>query len=159
VQKGAHKSATSDESIALVQEDVAYQLKAGDAEIISWKDLQKLRPKQLKISPLAVVPQRNRRGRTILDLSFAFRDRQTHRKDAKRGQTKRGHKRNSRGDDDKDAKRGQTKRGHNAAIAGTTISFRRQSTLTNRLAPYGPVNELGNVLPLILDFIATVPAE
>jgi hypothetical protein len=41
VQKGAHKSATSDESIALVQEDVAYQLKAGDAEIISWKDLQK----------------------------------------------------------------------------------------------------------------------
>jgi hypothetical protein len=50
VEKGAHKSATSEESIALVQEDVAYQLRAGYAEVISWKDLQKLRPKQLKIS-------------------------------------------------------------------------------------------------------------
>jgi hypothetical protein len=55
-----------------VQEDVAYQLKAGYAEVISCNDLQKLRPKQLNISPLAVVPQRNRRGRMILDLSFRY---------------------------------------------------------------------------------------
>ena len=33
-------------------------------------DLQKLRPKNLKISPVAVVPQVGRRGRIILDLSF-----------------------------------------------------------------------------------------
>jgi hypothetical protein len=139
VEKGAHKSATSDESIALVQEDVAYQLKAGYAEIIAWKDLQKLRPKQLKISPLAVVPQRNRRGRMILDLSFAVRARRTHRKDAKRGQTKKGRKRSKRGDDD---------------IIQASVN-----DTTTRLAPEGPVKELGNVLPRLLDFMATVPPE
>jgi hypothetical protein len=42
VEKGAHKSATSEESIKLVQEDVAYQVKAGYAEVIAWRDLQKL---------------------------------------------------------------------------------------------------------------------
>jgi hypothetical protein len=73
VEKGAHKSATTDDSIALIAEDVAYQVKAGYAEIVSWDDLCKIRPKNLKVSPLAVVPQRDRRGRMILDLSFAVR--------------------------------------------------------------------------------------
>jgi hypothetical protein len=45
VEKGAHKSATTDESIALIAEDVAYQVKAGYARIISWEELQRLRPK------------------------------------------------------------------------------------------------------------------
>ena len=35
-----------------------------------WTDLKKLRPKNLKISPVAVVPQVGRRGQIILDLSF-----------------------------------------------------------------------------------------
>ena len=35
-----------------------------------WSDLLKLKPKNLKISPVAVVPQVDRRGRIILDLSF-----------------------------------------------------------------------------------------
>ena len=73
VDKGAHSSATTDESLALIEEDVAYQVKAGYARIISWEDLQRLRPRNLKVSPLAVVPQRNRRGRMILDLAFAVR--------------------------------------------------------------------------------------
>jgi hypothetical protein len=71
VEKGMHKSATTPESIELIAEDVAYQVKSGYAEIISWEDLSRLRPANLKVSPLAVVPQRNRRGRMILDLSFA----------------------------------------------------------------------------------------
>jgi hypothetical protein len=93
VEKGSHKSATSEESIKLVQEDVAYQVKAGYAEVIAWRYLQKLRPKQLKISPLAVVPQRNRRGRMILDLSFAARARRNNRKGTHGGKTNRGQKR------------------------------------------------------------------
>jgi hypothetical protein len=88
VEKGAHKSATSEKSIALIQEDVAYQVKAGYAQIITWDELQQLRPKNLKVSPIAVVPQQNRRGRMILDLSFAVR----------RGKKNRGRKR-SRTDD------------------------------------------------------------
>jgi hypothetical protein len=39
VAKGAHKSATTDESIALIAEDVAYQVKAGYAEILTWEEL------------------------------------------------------------------------------------------------------------------------
>jgi hypothetical protein len=35
-----------------------------------WEELQRLRPHNLKISPVAVVPQTGRRGRIILDLSF-----------------------------------------------------------------------------------------
>jgi hypothetical protein len=73
VEKGAHKSAMTPESIALIEADVAYQVQAGYAEIITWDELCRLRPKNLKVSPLAVVPQRNRRGRMILDLSFAVR--------------------------------------------------------------------------------------
>jgi hypothetical protein len=73
VEKGAHKSATTPESVALIAEDVAYQVKAGYAQVITWAELQRLRPPNLKVSPLAVVPQRNRRGRMILDLSFAVR--------------------------------------------------------------------------------------
>jgi hypothetical protein len=39
VEKGAHKSATSDESIALIAEDVAYQVAAGYAQIVTWEEL------------------------------------------------------------------------------------------------------------------------
>jgi hypothetical protein len=65
----------------------------------------------------------------ILDLSFAVR----------RGQkAKRGRKRNSTGD----------------IILQPSVN-----DTTVRLAPDGPVKELGNVLPRILDFMSTVPAE
>jgi hypothetical protein len=56
--KGPHQSALTPESKVLIAEDVAYQVKAGYAEIISWKELGTRRPKNLKVSPLAVVPQR-----------------------------------------------------------------------------------------------------
>ena len=35
-----------------------------------WDELQNLRPEKLKLSPIAVVKQRNRRGRIILEFSF-----------------------------------------------------------------------------------------
>jgi hypothetical protein len=129
VAQGAHQSATTAESIALIAEDVAYQVKAGYAQIISWEELQQLRPRNLKVSPLAVVPQRNRRGRMILDLSFAVR-RQT--------PNQRGRKRNR---------------------AKEVILQPSVNDTTTRLAPQGPVKELGNVLPRILNFMATVPPE
>jgi hypothetical protein len=130
VQKGAHSSATTEESIALIEEDVAYQVKAGYAQIISWEELARLRPKNLKVSPLAVVPQRNRRGRMILDLAFAVRKGQA---------AQRGRKRKSYYDE---------------VILQPSVN-----DTTKRLAPEGPVKELGNVLPRILDFMAYVPSE
>jgi hypothetical protein len=58
------------ESIALVHEDIQYQVDAGFSRIMLWSELQKLHPPKLKISPMAVVPQKNPRGRLKLDLSF-----------------------------------------------------------------------------------------
>jgi hypothetical protein len=63
VEKGTHKSATTEESIDLIKEDVAYQVKAGHAEVILGDKLLQKRPSNLKVSPLTVVPQRNQRGR------------------------------------------------------------------------------------------------
>jgi hypothetical protein len=39
VEKGAHKSATSYKSIVLIAEDVAYQVAAGYAQIVTWEEL------------------------------------------------------------------------------------------------------------------------
>lgn len=73
VARGPHVSAMTPEAIELVTEDVAYQVKAGYARIFTWAELKRMRPKKLKISPLAVIPQKGRRGRMILDLSFPVR--------------------------------------------------------------------------------------
>jgi hypothetical protein len=70
IQQGPHKSALTPESIALIEEDVAYQVRAGYAQVVDWETLKENLPPKLKVSPLAVVPQANRRGRMILDLSF-----------------------------------------------------------------------------------------
>jgi hypothetical protein len=55
LEKGAHKSATTDKFIVLSAEDVAYQVKAGCVEIVSWEELCKTCPKNLKVSPLAFL--------------------------------------------------------------------------------------------------------
>ncbi len=70
VERGPHPSAMTPEAIALFQEDIGYQERAGFCKVFTWDDLKALKPRSLKISPVAVVPQAGRRGRIILDLSF-----------------------------------------------------------------------------------------
>jgi hypothetical protein len=70
VARGPHRSALDPENAATVQEDVQYQVDAGFLEIFTWEEVQRLRPTKLKVSPMAVVRQKNRRERIILDLSF-----------------------------------------------------------------------------------------
>ena len=70
VAHGPHPTARTKESIALFAEDIEYQVKAGFCKVYQWDELKNLRPANLKISPVAVVPQVGRRGRIILDLSF-----------------------------------------------------------------------------------------
>lgn len=70
ISKGLHVSALTPESIALIHEDVKYQRADGFAEVALWEDLKKSLPLHLKLSTVAVVPQRDRRGWIILDLSF-----------------------------------------------------------------------------------------
>eukprot|EP00978_Attheya_sp_CCMP212_P032716 scaffold128989_cov79-Attheya_sp.AAC.1 len=70
IAKGPHASVMTPEARKLVLEDVVYQVDAGFSRIITWDSIKNNPPSRLKISPLAVVPQVNRRGRVILDLSF-----------------------------------------------------------------------------------------
>jgi hypothetical protein len=58
VQRGPHKSAMDPENRETVGDGIAYQVKAGFCKIYSWKEIQRLKPRRLKISPMAVVPQK-----------------------------------------------------------------------------------------------------
>jgi hypothetical protein len=73
VKRGPHPTARAAGAIALVHEDVAYQIKAGFSKIALWDDIKDNLQPTFKISPVAVIPQAGRRGRIILDLSFAVR--------------------------------------------------------------------------------------
>lgn len=68
---GPHVSAMTDDNVQLIWDDIMYQRDAGFIRIMSERELfgAKGIPKELKISRVAVVPQANRRGRIILNLS------------------------------------------------------------------------------------------
>ena len=67
---GPHVSAMTDDNVLLIWEDVTYQSDAGFVRIVTASDLFGDNiPPGLKFSRVAVVPQANRRGRIILNLS------------------------------------------------------------------------------------------
>jgi hypothetical protein len=71
VARGPHTSALTPEARLLITDEVDYQVQAGFSEILAWTEVQALQPPNLKVSPLAVIPQVGRWGRLLLDLSFA----------------------------------------------------------------------------------------
>jgi hypothetical protein len=70
VKQGPHPTATAAEAVALVHEDLEYQVKAGFTEVVYWDEIKHTLPKHFKVSPAAVIPQTGCRGRIVLDLSF-----------------------------------------------------------------------------------------
>lgn len=69
-QAGPHVSALTPENIDLIWEDVSYQVDANFVKLVPDHVLFGPEPSpELKISRLAVVPQNDRRGRLILNLS------------------------------------------------------------------------------------------
>jgi hypothetical protein len=62
--------ACTHEAIALFEEDIEYQWQAGFCKVIPWEELKQLHPPNLKISPVAAVPQVGHCPCIILDLSF-----------------------------------------------------------------------------------------
>ncbi len=70
VAQGPHLTASTPEALQVFEEDINYQVRAGFCKVISWEDLRKLRPKNLKISSVACIPQTGRHGHIILDLLF-----------------------------------------------------------------------------------------
>ncbi len=57
VERGPHPTAQTPELIALFVKDIEYQIKAGFCQVFSWEELKRCLPANLKISPVAVVPQ------------------------------------------------------------------------------------------------------
>jgi hypothetical protein len=73
IQHGPHPTACLPEALEVFAEDIAYQVEAGFTELVFWDDIKDDLPANFKCSPVALVPQVNRRGRIILNLSFPVR--------------------------------------------------------------------------------------
>ena len=131
VTRGPHTSALTPDARQLISDEMDYQVAAGFSEIKLWTEVQALHPVPLKISPLAVIPQVGRRGRLLLDLSFAV---QAHRGPGK-----------------------QARRTYIATPAPPLAPSVNDTT--TKQSPDYPVKELGRVFPRVLHFMATVPPE
>jgi hypothetical protein len=70
VARGPHPTACTPKAIALFKEDIECQRQVGFCKVIPCEELKWLQPSNLKISPMAAVPQVSRCPRIILDLSF-----------------------------------------------------------------------------------------
>jgi hypothetical protein len=70
IKRGNHVSATTKEAIDIIKSDVDYQIKAGFTKLIPWETIKDDPPENLKISPVAVIFYKERRGRILMDLSF-----------------------------------------------------------------------------------------
>ena len=70
IKKGAHKSALSDDAVAYAWKEAQQKVAGGFATIVKWDDIKNDPPKNLKISPIAMIPHKSRDFRAILDLSY-----------------------------------------------------------------------------------------
>jgi hypothetical protein len=73
VQRGPHPTTRAPDAVALVHEDIEYQVKASFTEVVFWDEIFNDLPAHFKVALVAVIPQTGRRGRIILDLSFPVR--------------------------------------------------------------------------------------
>ena len=129
VQRGPHTSALLPEARALIEDEVQYQIQAGFSEIVEWQGIREHPPANLKVSPLAVIPQAGRRGRLLLDLSLAVQ-----------------------------APRPDSKRGRRNWVPPAPLAPSVNSTTTQQSPDY-PVKELGRVFPRLLNLMDVVPRE
>ncbi len=70
VKQGPHPTACTTDAYELFAEDIAYQVTAGFSKVMLWDNIKQMRPRNLKVLPVALIPQTGQRGRIILDLSF-----------------------------------------------------------------------------------------
>ena len=73
VERGPHQSALEPEARDQHKNEVMEKVARGQARIVDWADLRKNLPRNLKISPIAMVPHSSRKWRAILDLSFMLK--------------------------------------------------------------------------------------
>jgi hypothetical protein len=73
IDRGPHVSALVPEAIEHLQVEAKDEVKKGQAWVVLWDDIKNDPPKELKISPIAMIPHKSRMFRAILDLSFRLR--------------------------------------------------------------------------------------
>jgi hypothetical protein len=56
-----------------LHEEVQEKVRNGQARLVEWESIKECPPRELKISPIAMIPHKSRKFRTILDLSFSLR--------------------------------------------------------------------------------------
>jgi hypothetical protein len=72
IAKGAHPSARVGDAAAQLRKETMEKVKQGQAQIVQWDDIKHDPPKELKISPVAMIPHKSRGYRAILDLSYSL---------------------------------------------------------------------------------------
>ena len=73
VERGPHVSALDPKAIEQLKGEIADKVKEGQCKVVLWDDVKHDPPKQMKVSPLAMIPHKSRGFRAILDLSFKLR--------------------------------------------------------------------------------------
>ena len=70
IDKGPHISALVPAAIEQLRAEVAAKVVAKQARVVRWDDIRNNPPRQLKISPIAMIEHKSKPYRAILDLSF-----------------------------------------------------------------------------------------
>ena len=70
ITRGPHASALVPAAVKQMDEEIAEKVKNNQVRLVRWADIKANPPRQLKISPLAMVEHKSRPFRAILDLSF-----------------------------------------------------------------------------------------
>jgi uncharacterized protein YeeX (DUF496 family) len=73
IDRGPHVSALVPEAMKQLQLEVNDKVRKGQAKVVLWDNIKDDPPKQLKISPIAMIPHKSRMFRAILDLLFRLR--------------------------------------------------------------------------------------
>ena len=73
LRRGPHPSALSNDAKEALYQETQDKVNSGYARVVKYGDIKADLPKKLKISPVAMIPHKSRKFRTILDLSFRLR--------------------------------------------------------------------------------------
>ena len=69
----AHMSTLDPEVTEQLQSEVAEKEALGQDKMVLWEGIKKDPPKALKISRIPIIPQRSKKFRAILDLSYTIK--------------------------------------------------------------------------------------
>ena len=73
LQRGPHKSATNKIAAQCLLQETKDKFNEGYAKTVKWGDIKNNIPKNLKISPIDMIPHKSRQFRAIIDLSFQLK--------------------------------------------------------------------------------------